>query len=67
MPHGPGDYPLLATDFDLYIASGVPQDLLEADLVRHGYDRRHFQDVWGENRQGGADKAGLLRRIKARG
>ena len=59
--------PRLAIDFDLYIASGVPQDLLEADLVRHGYDRRHFRDIWGANRQGGADKAELLRRIKARG
>jgi len=59
--------PRLAADFDLYIASGVPQDILEGDLVRHGYDRRIFQGIWGANRQGGADKAELLDRIKARG
>ena len=35
--------------------------------MRHGYDRRHFRGIWGANRQGGADKAELLRRIKARG
>jgi phosphoglycolate phosphatase-like HAD superfamily hydrolase len=59
--------PRLALDFDLYIASGVPQDLLEADLVGHGYGPRHFREIWGANRQGGADKAELLERIKARG
>ncbi len=59
--------PRLAADFDLYIASGVPQVLLEADLMRHGYDARHFQGIWGANPQGGADKAELLRRVAARG
>ena len=59
--------PRLALDFDLYIASGVPQDLLEADLVRHGYDPRHFRGIWGANRQGGADKAELLGRIRSLG
>ena len=59
--------PRLFADFDLYIASGVPQDLLEADLARHGFDRCHFQGIWGANRQGGADKAELLGRIVARG
>jgi phosphoglycolate phosphatase-like HAD superfamily hydrolase len=59
--------PRLAADFDLYIASGVPQDLLEADLTRHGFDPHDFQGIWGANRQGGADKAELLGRIAARG
>ena len=59
--------PRLAADFDLYIASGVPQDVLEGDLARHGYDRRLFQGIWGADRQGGADKAELLGRIKAQG
>jgi phosphoglycolate phosphatase-like HAD superfamily hydrolase len=59
--------PKLAADFDLYIASGVPTDVLEDDLARHGYDRRLFQGIWGADRQGGADKAEILRRIKARG
>jgi hypothetical protein len=34
--------PMLAADFDLYIASGVPQDILETDRARHGYDHRLF-------------------------
>jgi phosphoglycolate phosphatase-like HAD superfamily hydrolase len=59
--------PRLATNHDLFIASGVPQDILEADVVRHGYDRCHFQAIWGANRQGGADKAELLGRILSRG
>jgi phosphoglycolate phosphatase-like HAD superfamily hydrolase len=59
--------PMLAADFDLYIASGVPQDNLETDLARHGYDRRLFQCVWGTDRQGGGDKAELLGWIRARG
>ncbi|OGB94535.1 MAG: hypothetical protein A2Z31_05200 [candidate division NC10 bacterium RBG_16_65_8] len=59
--------PRLAAEFDLYIASGVPQDLLEADVAHHGYDSRNFQAIWGANRQGGADKAEILRRIAARG
>jgi hypothetical protein len=45
----------------------VPQDLLDADLVRHGYDCRHVQGFWGANRQGGDDKAEILRRITACG
>ena len=32
--------PRLAADFDLYIASGVPQDLLEADLVHRDREDR---------------------------
>jgi phosphoglycolate phosphatase-like HAD superfamily hydrolase len=59
--------PRLAADFDLYIASGIPQEIVEADLARHGYDRGHFQAVWGANPQGGTDKAELLQRITARG
>jgi phosphoglycolate phosphatase-like HAD superfamily hydrolase len=59
--------PMLAADFDLYIASGVPLDILDTDLARHGYDRRLFQCVWGTDRQGGGDKAELLGRIRARG
>jgi phosphoglycolate phosphatase-like HAD superfamily hydrolase len=59
--------PRLAADFDLYVASGVPQDILENDVVRHGYDRRLFQGIWGANRQGAADKAEILKRITARG
>jgi phosphoglycolate phosphatase-like HAD superfamily hydrolase len=59
--------PRLSADFDLYVASGVPQDILADDLVRHGYDRRLFQGIWGADRKGGADKADLLKRITARG
>lgn len=59
--------PRLALDFDLYVASGVPQELLEADLVGHGYDPSHFRGIWGANPRGGADKAELLGRIRTLG
>lgn len=59
--------PRLTVAFDLFIASGIPQDILEADLAQHGYDRRDFQAVWGTDPQGGADKAEFLQRIRARG
>ena len=59
--------PMLAADSDLYIASGVPQEILEADLARHGYSHRLFQRIWGADRQGGGDKAEILGRIKVRG
>lgn len=59
--------PALAVDFDLYVASGVPQPILETDLARHGYDHRLFQRIWGTDERGGRDKAELLGRITACG
>jgi phosphoglycolate phosphatase-like HAD superfamily hydrolase len=59
--------PRLAARFDLYVASGLPQEILEADLVRHGFAPGQFRAVWGSDSRGGADKGEHLKRIAARG
>lgn len=58
---------ILAPDFDLFVATGVLQDVLEEDLARHDFDRSLLQGAWGADRNGGNDKGRLLQRIKARG
>jgi phosphoglycolate phosphatase-like HAD superfamily hydrolase len=57
----------LAKEHDLYIASGVLQDILDGDLARHGFDLSLFQGICGSNRTGGADKGQLLVRIREKG
>jgi len=57
----------LAPDFDLYMASGVLQELLEADLDRHGFDRRLFVGILGSSRAGGMDKGEILVHIRGKG
>lgn len=57
----------LAGRYDLYIASGVTEDILQHDVDRHGFDRSLFQAIWGGDPKGGADKAELIKRIKAKG
>ncbi len=57
----------ISVRFDLYIASGVTQEILENDFTCHGFDRALFQEVWGGNTQGGSDKGEILLRIKTRG
>ncbi len=57
----------LARDHDLYVTSGVTEDILQEDFDKHGFDRALFQGVWGANPSGGADKAALLRSIRDKG
>jgi len=57
----------LAQSLDLYIASGVTEDLLFGDLERHSIDKNLFRGIFGGNLRGGADKAELLRGIRDRG
>ena len=57
----------LARDHDLYVCSGLLEDLVQRDAEHHGLDRSLFQGVWGASRSGAPDKAALLRRIRARG
>ncbi len=57
----------LAPEFDLYIASGVLQELLDADLDRHGFDRNLFAGIWGSSRTGGMDKGEILVHIRKQG
>jgi len=57
----------LARDYDLYVASGVTQDILEKDLVRHRFDAGLFKGVFGGNVKGGDDKGQILARIRGAG
>ena len=53
--------------FDLHIASGVTQDILERDLRRHGFDSRCFVDIQGGNEAGGNDKGTILAALRSGG
>ena len=54
----------LARSHDLYIASGVLQEILDGDLAKHAFDTTVFAGIFGSNRTGGADKGQLLMRIR---
>lgn len=54
-------------EYDLFIASGVTQDILDEDLIRHNFDTDLFKGVFGGNKSGGDDKGELLQKIKSRG
>jgi len=58
---------LLAAPYDLYVASGVVQDILCEDLTHHEFDFTLFVGVHGDDKTGRMDKGELLRRIKAKG
>lgn len=53
--------------YDLYIASGVTQDLLEKDFENHGFDRNCFVSIQGGNAEGGNDKGQILTSILRKG
>ena len=57
----------LSRHYDLYIASGVTQEILAKDFVRHRFDRRLFKGIHGGNTKGGNDKGQILKAIKAAG
>ncbi len=57
----------LAKDYDLYIASGLPQNLLEQDFTYHSFDRSLFLGIFGSDARGGSNKGEILKRIKAKG
>jgi phosphoglycolate phosphatase-like HAD superfamily hydrolase len=57
----------LAVTFDLAIASGVTQDILEADLAQHGFDAGLFIAVRGGDVGGGSNKGDILKELKGRG
>ncbi len=58
---------ILSTEYELYIASGVTQDILEHDFDHHGFDRSLFNDILGANMKGGSDKGYILKQIKEKG
>lgn len=57
----------LAKDYDLYIASGLPQNLLENDFAHHSFNRSLFLGIFGSDARGGSNKGEILKRMKAKG
>lgn len=57
----------LAKGYDLYIASGLPQDLLEQDFHHHCFDHTLFLGIFGSDKQGGCDKGEILKKIRKKG
>ena len=57
----------LSQDHDLFVASGVTQDILEGDFDKHGFDRDIFDGIYGGNLEGGNDKGEILKELWGRG
>ncbi|MCM8765085.1 MAG: HAD hydrolase-like protein, partial [Candidatus Omnitrophica bacterium] len=57
----------IAKDYDLYVASGIIQEILEKDFEHHGFEKRFFSGIFGSNPQGDMDKASILKKIKSMG
>ena len=57
----------LSRTYDLYIASGVTEDILQEDIEHHHFDRSLFRGIYGGNSKGGSDKASILKKIKQSG
>ena len=66
-PSVEGTLPALRQSYDLSIASGITQDILEEDLARHDIDLSLFVEVRGADERGGTDKADILRALRGRG
>jgi len=58
---------ILSRTFDLYIASGVTEDILQEDFDHHQFERSLFCGIYGGNSKGGSDKASILKKIKKSG
>jgi phosphoglycolate phosphatase-like HAD superfamily hydrolase len=58
---------VLAKSYDLYIASGLPQQFLEQDFAYHSFDRALFLGIFGSDTRGGSNKGEILKKIKAKG
>lgn len=57
----------LSLSYDLYIASGVTEDILQKDFDHHYFDRSLFRGIFGGNNKGGSDKGSILKNIKQSG
>jgi len=57
----------LSQHYDLYVASGIIQEILEKDFRHHGFDKKKFSGIFGSDPSGNIDKAVILERIKNRG
>lgn len=58
---------ILFQSYDLYIASGVTEDILQNDIDHHHFDRSLFRGIYGGNIKGGSDKGSILKKIKQSG
>lgn len=58
---------ILYQSYDLYIASGVTEDILQNDIDHHHFDRSLFRGIYGGNLKGGSDKGSILKKIKQSG
>jgi len=54
-------------DYDLYVASGIIQEILEKDFEHHGFDKKYFAGIMGSNTTGDIDKSVILKKIKEKG
>lgn len=54
----------LSKDYDLYVASGIIQEILERDFDHYGFDRKLFLGIKGSDPAGAIDKAEILKQIK---
>ncbi|MGC9065553.1 MAG: HAD family hydrolase [Candidatus Ratteibacteria bacterium] len=54
----------LSKEYDLYVASGIIQDILEKDFEHHKFDRNLFCGIMGSNPEGNIDKSVILKQIK---
>ncbi len=57
----------LERNYDLYIASGVVQELLDIDFDHHKFSRELFRGVFGSDDGGTRNKGVVLAEIKANG
>ncbi len=57
----------LYQSYDLYIASGVTEDILQDDIDHHHFDRSLFYGIYGGDINGGSDKGCILKKIKKSG
>ncbi len=58
---------LLSKDYDLYVASGIIQEILERDFDHYNFDRKLFSGIRGSDSAGTIDKAEILKQIKNNG
>ncbi|MBT3273759.1 MAG: HAD family hydrolase [Spirochaetales bacterium] len=57
----------LEKNYDLYIASGVVQELLDIDFNHHKFDRELFRGIFGSDDSGTRNKGVVLNEIKRDG
>ncbi len=58
---------VLFQSYDLYIASGVTEDILQNDIDHHLFSRSLFRGIYGGNIKGGSDKGSILKKIRQSG